>query len=163
LAKKDTIQYPFNGSIINRIKPLPFEVATDFSQQLQKIFNLDFDVYEVDRYGLYIQNASSISPTKSELRIHHRCHRLGKEPWEQHHEDFVTLCGPCQRIVHEHQMIGIWGSDGSFKKNLKACWECGGTRQQGSKICLSCYGEGYQKENTKDWLNYLDSFLPWNG
>lgn len=165
LGKKNKLKYPYSSAVINNVKFSIFDEINyqtkqfpEFLREKLKLkYDVDFEKDDIDFHSFYLAKKDDAKEfiKNSNLHVHHKCYRKGKEIWNQKNSEYESLCNICHKIVHENQLIPFYDEDGINYHTTKPCRRCGGLRYFGeykhinNGICFGCNGKGYQQDLTK--------------
>ncbi|MBK7805175.1 MAG: hypothetical protein IPJ51_02575 [Saprospiraceae bacterium] len=151
-VNKDKIKYPFNGSLINNLKPNIFLNNCTNASLIKHVRGQISNILDVDLEGIWLINSKykeNYRKNGNVLHVHHKCYRMDQEIWEQPDVEYTTLCNICHKIVHEHQMIPFYNSENIVIQNMITCSRCSGNgylsefKHVQSGICFRCRGKRY--------------------
>jgi 5-methylcytosine-specific restriction endonuclease McrA len=153
-VNKNKIEYPFQGSVLNNNETNIFHsksINTFFYKMtsLTKGFDSNKD-FDLEGFWLVPDSDKMMFDKRlHSLQVHHKCYRKNIEIWDQHDDDYVSLCNICHRIVHETTSIPFYDKNGIDYKLRKTCDRCFGLRyfdcyrHINNGRCFKCNGHGY--------------------
>lgn len=154
--KKDFLNYPYQGSILNNNKK-NFLQDNKKNVWLNNAYNKVNDEslsFELDLEGMWLVKWEEHEPyikNCSSLEVHHKCYRENKMIWAQEDSEYVTLCNICHLIVHETTRIPFYDKYGVDFKYRQDCSRCRGTgylkhySYYKNGVCFECQGLGFEK------------------